>query len=97
MAQIYFHCFTTRGMLVDRQSASFDDLIEAREGATAVVRSMLTTPKLKDCLAIGSCMSAMRPARRSSFCLSHSCSARCKGTRLRHPSHSIVPLLPKFC
>ena len=38
MAQVYFHCFTSRGMLVDRRGASFDDLIEAREGAAAVVR-----------------------------------------------------------
>ena len=49
MAQVYFHCFTSRGMLVDRQGASFDDLIEAREGAAGVARSMLTTPNLKDC------------------------------------------------
>jgi hypothetical protein len=93
MAQVYFHCFTTRGMLIDRKGASFDDLIEAREGAAAVLRSMLTTP----IAAIGSCMSAMRSTRRSSFCLSHSCSARCKESRLSHPSHSIAPLLPRFC
>jgi len=48
VAQIYFHCFTSRGMLIDRQGVSFDDLIEARKGAAAVVRSMLTTPNLKD-------------------------------------------------
>ena len=47
MAQVYFHCFTDRGMWIDRQGASFDDLIEAREGAAAVVRSMLTKPNLK--------------------------------------------------
>jgi hypothetical protein len=34
-------------MLIDQQGTSVDDLIEAREEAAAVVRSMVTTPNLK--------------------------------------------------
>ena len=49
MAQVYFHCSTTQGMLIDHQGASVDEQIEAREKAAAVVRSMVTAPNLKYC------------------------------------------------
>ena len=40
MAQIYFHCSTADGVLIDRSGAVLGDLAEARDHATLVVRSL---------------------------------------------------------
>ena len=48
MAQVYFHCSTTQGVVIDRRGTSVADLIEAREQAISVVRSLLTAPNLED-------------------------------------------------
>jgi uncharacterized protein DUF6894 len=48
MAQVFFHCSTTQGVLIDRHGASVADLIEAREQAASVVRSLIATPTLED-------------------------------------------------
>jgi uncharacterized protein DUF6894 len=48
MGQVYFHCSHTQGLLIDRRGACVADLIEAREEAARVVRSLLATPTLQD-------------------------------------------------
>jgi hypothetical protein len=48
MAQVYFHCSHTQGVMIDRHGASVADLIEAREQATSLVRSLVTSPNLED-------------------------------------------------
>jgi len=40
MTQVYFHCSNPRGVLLDRSGAVVDDLAEARDHATSVVRSL---------------------------------------------------------
>lgn len=48
MAQVYFHCTTTEGMLIDRCGAAVEDLAEMRDHATLVVRSLIMTPSVED-------------------------------------------------
>jgi hypothetical protein len=48
MTQVYFHCSNTQGVLVDRLGTSVADLIEAREQATGVVRSLVAASSLED-------------------------------------------------
>jgi hypothetical protein len=48
MAQVYFHCSNNQGVLIDRHGACVADLIEAREQAASVVRSLIATPTLED-------------------------------------------------
>ncbi len=48
MAQIYFHCSHTQGVLIDRRGTTVADLIEAREQAANVVQSLIATPSLED-------------------------------------------------
>ncbi len=48
MAQVYFHCSNTQGVLVDQCGAAVGDLAEAREHAALVVRSLIMAPSLED-------------------------------------------------
>ncbi len=48
MAQIYFHCSTADGVLIDRSGAVLGDLAEAHDHATLVVRSLIMAPSLED-------------------------------------------------
>lgn len=48
MTQVYFHCSHAQGVLIDRRGATVADLIEAREQATNVVRSLMAAPSLED-------------------------------------------------
>ena len=48
MAQVYFHCSNTRGVLMDRRGMSVSDLIEACEEATRRVRSLIASTSLED-------------------------------------------------
>ena len=48
MTQVYFHCSNTKQVLVDRRGAVVDDLAEARDHATGVVRSFTNDRSLED-------------------------------------------------
>lgn len=48
MAQIYFHCSTAEGVLIDRSGAALGDLAEARDLAALVVQSLIMAPSLED-------------------------------------------------
>jgi len=48
MAQVYFHCSSTQGALIDQCGAAVDDLAEARDHATLVVRSLIMAPCEED-------------------------------------------------
>jgi hypothetical protein len=48
MAQVYFHCSSTEGALIDQRGAAVDDLAEARDRAALVVGSMIRTPGPED-------------------------------------------------
>lgn len=48
MGQLYFHCSNAKGTLIDRYGAAIADLAEARDHATRVVRSLLTTRSSED-------------------------------------------------
>ena len=48
MAQLYFHCSHTQGVLIDRRGIAAADLIEAREQAEAAVRALIASPTLQD-------------------------------------------------
>ena len=48
MAQVYFHCSSTKGTLRDRRGAAVDDLAEAREHAALVMHSLISAPSMED-------------------------------------------------
>jgi hypothetical protein len=48
MAQIYFHCSTAEGVLINRSDAALGDLTEARGHATLVMRSLIMAPSPED-------------------------------------------------
>ncbi|WP_426409714.1 DUF6894 family protein [Bradyrhizobium ganzhouense] len=48
MTQVYFHCSNANEVLIDRCGALVDDLTEARDRATSVVRSLTTARTLDD-------------------------------------------------
>jgi hypothetical protein len=48
MAQVYFHCSSTEGTLIDRRGAAVDGMAEAHEHAAVVVRSLVMKPCLED-------------------------------------------------
>ena len=48
MAQVYFHCSHTRGVLMDRRGSSVASLTEACEAATDMMRSLVATVSLED-------------------------------------------------
>jgi hypothetical protein len=48
MAQIYFHCSSGQGVLLDRRGTDALDLTEAREGAARFVGSLVAMPNQED-------------------------------------------------
>jgi hypothetical protein len=48
MAQVYFHCSNTRGVLMDRHGTPAASLTEACEAATRVMRSLVASISLED-------------------------------------------------
>jgi hypothetical protein len=56
MAQAVFRCSNAQGHVIDGRVANVDDLIEAREYATRVARSLIAAPTLRDwrscCLSV---------------------------------------------
>jgi hypothetical protein len=48
MADLHFHYSNARGVLIDRSGTSIDDLIEAREHADRVVRSLIMSASAED-------------------------------------------------
>jgi hypothetical protein len=48
MAQAVFRCSNAQGHVIDGRVATVDDLIEAREYATRVARSLIASPTLRD-------------------------------------------------
>jgi hypothetical protein len=46
--QVYFHCSSPKGVLIDRRGAVVDDLSEVRDQAASVVRSLTTARSLED-------------------------------------------------
>jgi len=48
MTQVYFHCSSPQGVLLDRYGAAVSDLSEALDQAACVVRSLTVTHSLQD-------------------------------------------------
>ena len=48
MTQVFFHCSTTHGVLMDRRGTSVTSLSEACEAATCMMRSLVATVSLED-------------------------------------------------
>ncbi len=44
MMHVYFHCSNDEEVLVDRSGAFVEDMVEAHERATRLVRAFLTNP-----------------------------------------------------
>jgi hypothetical protein len=51
VTHVYFHCSSDRGVLIDRCGAAVDNLVEARDQAAGVVRSLVVANSAKDCRA----------------------------------------------
>ncbi len=48
MTQVYFHCSNTKKVFVDYRGAVVDDLDDARDQATHIVRSLTEVGNLED-------------------------------------------------
>ena len=48
MAQVYFHCSSSREVRVDQFGAAVSDLAEARDRAASVVRSLIMEKSAED-------------------------------------------------
>ncbi len=48
MAQVFFHCLSPRGELVNHSVAEVNDLPELREYATRLVHTLISAPNLED-------------------------------------------------
>ena len=48
MSQVHLHCSNAQGNVFDHRVVDVSDLIEAREYATCVARSLIGTPNLRD-------------------------------------------------
>ena len=48
MANVYFHYSHNRGVLIDRSGANVEDLIEAREHAHCIIKSLVMTSNSED-------------------------------------------------
>jgi hypothetical protein len=48
MTQVSFRCSTARGGLLDGRVANVEDLIDARDYATRVARSLIAIPNSRD-------------------------------------------------
>ena len=49
MTHVYFRCSGDRGILIDQYGAAVDNLVEARDHAAGVVRSLIMAHGAKDC------------------------------------------------
>lgn len=49
MTHVYFHCSSARGTLIDQYGAAVDNLVEARDHAARVVRSLIVAHSARDC------------------------------------------------
>ncbi|MEH2563276.1 DUF6894 family protein [Bradyrhizobium sp. AZCC 2289] len=49
MTHVYFHCSSDQGILIDQYGAAVDNLVEARDHAAGVVRSLIMAHSAKDC------------------------------------------------
>ena len=48
MPQVYFHCSNATDVLMDPRGAEVEDLVEARDHAASVVRSLTASHDLED-------------------------------------------------
>ena len=48
MTQVYFHCSNTRKVFVDHAGALVNDLVEARDHAARVVRTLTEAGRIED-------------------------------------------------
>ena len=48
MTQVYFHCSNATDVLLDPRNAEVEDLVEARDHATSIVRSLTASHNLED-------------------------------------------------
>ncbi|MGP0094449.1 MAG: DUF6894 family protein [Xanthobacteraceae bacterium] len=48
MAQMYFHCSSAEGVLLDRCGSDVEDLTEARDHAVGVVQRFISRPNPED-------------------------------------------------
>ncbi|MGA7810955.1 DUF6894 family protein [Bradyrhizobium sp.] len=48
MAQIYFHCTSTEGLMIGHCGAAVGDLAEAKDQATLLMRSLIMEPGEED-------------------------------------------------
>jgi hypothetical protein len=48
MAQLFFHCSNNDGVWIDRRLAAANNLTEAKEQATRVMRSLVMAPSRED-------------------------------------------------
>ncbi len=48
MAQLFFDCTSTTGVLLDRRGRRVEDLVEAREHAARLVLGLIATPSGED-------------------------------------------------
>ncbi len=48
MTQVYFHCSTPQGVVIDRRGAAVEDLTDARAHADRVVRSFIMKASAED-------------------------------------------------
>jgi hypothetical protein len=49
VTNVYFHCSSDRGILIDQRGAAVDNLVAARDYAAGVVRSLVAANGAKDC------------------------------------------------
>jgi hypothetical protein len=49
VTHVYFHCSSDRGVLVDQCGTAVHNLVEARDCAAGVVRSLIVANSAKDC------------------------------------------------
>jgi hypothetical protein len=49
VTHVYFHCSSDRGILIDQYGAAVDNLVEARDHAARVVRSLIMARSANDC------------------------------------------------
>jgi hypothetical protein len=74
MAQVYFHCSNSQGVVIDQSGTAVRDLTEARDHAARVVQSFimaLSREDWRDWVFTSATISTMI----SPSCLSHPCSA----------------------
>jgi hypothetical protein len=48
MAEVYFHCSSAEGVLLDRRGRDVEDLIEARACAIERVQTLISRPSSED-------------------------------------------------